>query len=45
LKLLESCAGRGYPHCIACGAGAGWEILRAGKWVLSQSTWTSSAQK
>ena len=25
---------------VALGAGAGWEILCAGNWVLSQSTWT-----
>jgi len=26
--------------CCGCGAGAGWEILCAGNWVLSRSTWT-----
>jgi len=38
----ESCVGRVNPHCFTCGcgAGAGWEILHVGKWVLSQSTWT-----
>jgi len=37
------------PHCLTCGAGctccgcgadAGWEIICAGDWVLSQSMWT-----
>jgi len=37
-------AGAGWTWC-RCGAGAGWEIPHAGKWVLSQITWTWSAWK
>jgi len=46
-------AGAGWTCCGAgagctwwgCGAGARWEILCADNWMLSQSTWTQSAQK
>jgi len=39
-----ACCGAGVGW-TCCRAGAGWEIPHAGKWVLSQSTWTWSAQK